>query len=80
MTTAEWSQYKGYKPQSRTRDNSSLDVEVEVPKSVNWYAAGMVNDPKDQGACGSCWAFSATGAIESANAIKSGTLQRFSEQ
>jgi len=43
-----------------------------TPNDVDWYAAGMCSPVKDQGQCGSCWAFSATETIESAIAVKQG--------
>jgi len=53
---------------------------VNVPTSVDWEAAGDVTPVKNQGDCGSCWAFSATGAIECNYAIQKGTLNSLSEQ
>jgi len=53
---------------------------VNVPVSVDWEASGDVTPVKNQGDCGSCWAFSATGAIECNYAIKYGQLNSLSEQ
>jgi C1A family cysteine protease len=48
--------------------------------SVDWRTQGAVNPVKDQGQCGSCWAFAATSAIESSVFLKSNVLYDLSEQ
>jgi KDEL-tailed cysteine endopeptidase len=51
-----------------------------LPRSVDWRKSGAVTPVKNQGKCGGCWAFAASGALEGLYAIKYKKLADFSEQ
>ena len=48
-----------------TYEEPRPDIRLEdLPASVDWREQGVINPLRDQGMCGSCWAFAAAGAME----------------
>merc|ERR1711937_66600 len=79
-TPEEWKRMNGYKAELKTEFNyAELDTS-NLADSINWVAKGAVTPVKNQGQCGSCWAFSTTGSVEGAYQIATGKLLSFSEQ
>ncbi|KAG2575227.1 hypothetical protein PVAP13_7KG422300 [Panicum virgatum] len=76
--------YLGVRPKPQRERKLSAryqaDDNEELPESVDWRAKGAVAEIKDQGSCGSCWAFSTIAAVEGINQIVTGDLISLSEQ
>jgi C1A family cysteine protease len=72
--------YLTYKPSNSTVPRVSIELDGDLASDVDWRTKGAVTAVKDQGQCGSCWAFSATEAIESYSFLSTGKLPILSPQ
>jgi inhibitor of cysteine peptidase len=66
--------------QKSLAQTSSLKEETSLPSSYDWRTYGAVPDIRDQGSCGSCFAFGTVGIMESAMKISGWSMTDLSEQ
>jgi len=73
--------YNGYMmSETRNGDVYEYNPLAEIAGAVDWRTKGAVTGVKDQGQCGSCWAFSTTGSTEGAYFLAGNKLVSISEQ
>merc|ERR1712023_177898 len=80
FTAAEYRELLGYNASAKKPNPIAVLDTTNLADSVDWTTKGAVTPVKNQAQCGSCWAFSTTGAAEGALAIKNKKLVSLSEQ
>ena len=85
MTEEEFARYRGFDKHAWRKaaggaEQGDLRPLLGMPSSFDWRDEGKVSPVKNQGSCGSCWAFSGVGAIEASLLINNQTNTSLSEQ
>jgi len=85
LTREEWEEmylggYKHIAIPSRPAKASNIELLKDLPAHIDWREEGVISDVKNQGRCGSCWAFGTTEQIESYAALSSNNLVELSAQ
>lgn len=81
ITESEFlAKYTGYRFSTRSKSFALDNMLTQNPPAIDWTTKGAVNAVKNQGQCGSCWAFSAVANLEGVNFVTNGNLLNLSEQ